>query len=402
MKRPIDELSKASKKARMATATGLIRSETAALRAMKQAIRVEANRLTVRLASMNPDDVARLRMELHRQSKELQSTILASLNSSNRHTIKVASGSVQATANGISDELVAYGVPVAASVFDLVPYSPTETVGLAVAADALAVSWFHIGNSKLQDGVPPHKLAQETTDAWITRVDRTVVTETARSFNEALDDGSQQLAAKVLPGTPAHALLFKRWDALLDRRTCHICSNLDNEIVPLDAPSFRGGNRPGEVHPMCRCISIPCAHQYDLNVAKMVSREVFGPGVGRAAENSRRENWEDSGGHLPGHRKADPSHLTAEENRRWLKLYKKALHDEEYRARLLHEEVRRHETSQKLGTEVASPKAPRVSPKNDMARDRRSPRELYEQHLGRQIGEAHGHIIYGEISKGRR
>ena len=402
MKRPSEELSRASKKIRLAAATALLKSETNALRAVKRVIAEEVERIVARLASLTMDDESQIRVELHRQSKQLENALVASLNGANTATIKAASATAQATARTLGDELLAYGVPVAASSFGVLPFTPVETVGLTVAAQSLAAAWFQIGNAKIQEGVPPHRLAQQTTDSWLSRVDRTVVTETSRAFNEVLYDESEQLRAKILPGTPAHALLFKRWDALLDRRTCHICSNLDNEIVPLDAPSFRGGNRPGEVHPMCRCISIPCAHQYDLNVAKMVSREVFGPGVGRAAENSRRENWEDSGGHLPGHRKADPSHLTAEENRRWLKLYKKALHDEEYRARLIHHEVRRHETSQKLGTEVASPKAPRVSPKNDMARDRRSPRELYEQHLGRQIGEAHGHIIYGEISKGRR
>lgn len=400
MKRPAEELSKASKKIRLTAATALLRSETSALRAVKKAIADEVNRIVVRMASLDSVDEAQLRTELFRQSKQLESTLVASLNAANTVTVKDASVAAQTTARTLGDELVAYGVPVAASSFGIVPFTPSETVGLTVAAQSLATAWFHVGTGKIQEGVPPHRLAQQTTASWLSRVDRTVITETSRAFNEVLDNEAEQLSAKILPGTPAHAVLFKRWDALLDRRTCHICSNLDNDIVPLDADAFRHGFKPGLVHPRCRCIAIPCAHQYDLNVAKIVSREVFGPGVGRATDG-RGNNWEDSG-HMPGHRRADPSHLTPEENKRWLKLYTKALRDEEYRARILHEEVRRHETSGKLGQEVASPKAPRVSPKNDMARDRRSPRELYEQRLGREIGAEHGHIIYGEIAKGRR
>ena len=77
-------------------------------------------------------------------------------------------------------------------------------------------------------------------------------------------------------------LLYKRWEGVLDRAICVTCANHDNEVVEADKP-FRYGDVPGEVHPNCRCQEVVAINQYDLDLAHAVTREVAGPGIGRAA-----------------------------------------------------------------------------------------------------------------------
>ncbi len=47
-------------------------------------------------------------------------------------------------------------------------------------------------------------------------------------------------------------VLFKEWNADLDRRTCPICEGAHGTIRPVGV-SFPEGE-PGAVHPRCRCM----------------------------------------------------------------------------------------------------------------------------------------------------
>ena len=402
MKRPSEELSKASQRARTLIATALLRSEADSLRLVKLVIKEQTERFAGRLAALHTDEPSRIRAELLKSSKELEKELADALLASRNVAVQSSDRVTRQHMARIAGELDAHWVPYTPGAFEIPPPVARDNFGTLLASASLANAWLKLADVRLRQGTPVSRLAQDTARALNPAIDRTVVTENARVFNDTLQESAKYLTTRLEPYSPARQLLFKRWDALLDRRTCATCSNMDNEVVPMSALSYRGSLVPGYVHPNCRCISIPCLHQYDLNVAKIVSRDVFGPGVGRAAPgDTRRHNWEDSG-FLPGHRMADPSALSEAQLKAWTRKYDKAMRDEDFRRTLLREEVRRHETTQKLGVELPSPKARRIAGENNMARDRRSTRELYEQHLGREIGKPSAHIVRGKIVPGPR
>lgn len=74
------------------------------------------------------------------------------------------------------------------------------------------------------------------------RLKRIVTTETARSFSDPLLEAADQFK------------LVRRWNAVLDSKTCKFCSSMDgDETLPGEA--FKGDVEPGYVHINCRCIS---------------------------------------------------------------------------------------------------------------------------------------------------
>lgn len=402
MRRPSEELSKASERARTLIAAALLRSEADGLRLVKRVIQEQTERFAGRLAALQTNEPSRLRAELLKSSKELEKELTGALLAARDVATQASDKVTRQHMTRIAGELDAHWVPYTPGAFELPPTVARDNFSTLLASGSLANAWLKLADVRLRQGTPVNRLAQDTARALNPSVDRTVVTENSRVFNDTLQESAKYVTARLEPYSPARQLLFKRWDALLDRRTCATCSNLDNEVVPASAATFRGGLVPGYVHPRCRCISIPCLHQYDLDVAKVVSRDVFGPGVGRAAVgDTRRHNWEDSG-LLPGHRIADSSQLSEVQLKAWTRKYNKALHDEEFRRTLVREEVRRHETTQQLGIELPSPKARRIAGENNMARDRSSPREVFERHLGREIGKPSGHILRGKIVSGPR
>lgn len=218
---------------------------------------------------------------------------------------------------------------------------------------------------------------------------RTAATETAFAYAE---EHARQMAEAVeqAGGTPLQPLLFKRWEGALDRKICRVCANHDNEVVEASQP-FRGGHVPGEVHPHCRCQSMAALTSTDLNLAHAVTREVAGPGLGRAAiggPSSRKafEEWD----------KWPP-----EARQTWFRLMGQAKKDEDVRARLLTPEIRRHLETVKAGVDRHAPVVPRLRKINPMREgrrtDSRSPRAIHEEYLGRAIGAPAARFEYGEI-----
>lgn len=81
----------------------------------------------------------------------------------------------------------------------------------------------------------------ELAQALRPQLERIAATESANGFNFGRTEAAKQSGVQ----------LWRRWDAVLDKRTCPVCSAAHGEIVrPGDA--FRYGT-PGQVHPLCRC-----------------------------------------------------------------------------------------------------------------------------------------------------
>ena len=231
--------------------------------------------------------------------------------------------------------------------------------------------------------------ARSSTSRILSSLGRTAATETAFAYAE--EHGRQMnAAAEQAKAAPLARLLYKRWEGALDRKICRVCANHDNEIVPATEP-FRGGDVPGQVHPHCRCQAVVALTSTDLNTAHAVTREVAGPGLGRSAMGykSARGAFDDWDNWTPEMRKA------------WTKSYQRALVDEDYRARLITPEIRRHLETVKAGVDRHAPVVPRlrkINPMRDGLRtDSRSPRAIHEEYLGRAIGAPAARFQYGEL-----
>jgi len=216
---------------------------------------------------------------------------------------------------------------------------------------------------------------------------RTGVTETAHAYSEEHERQVDEARAKPLP---LRELLYKRWEGVLDRKICRICANHDNEVVRANDP-FRFGDIPGQVHPNCRCQAVAALKSTDLNLAHAVTREVAGPGLGRAAvggasSSGAFEDWD-----------AWPE----EAKKTWFRLLDKARTDPEYRARLLTPEIRRHLESIKAKADRHAPIVPRLRRVNPMRAslrtDARTPRAIHEEYLGRAIGAQSARFEFGEL-----
>lgn len=83
-------------------------------------------------------------------------------------------------------------------------------------------------------------VSASATDAKLRQV---AATETSASFGAAREAAGARLAS-------VH-LLYRVWDATLDRRTCPRCEHANGVAVQLGTP-FPDGT-PGAVHPWCRC-----------------------------------------------------------------------------------------------------------------------------------------------------
>lgn len=88
------------------------------------------------------------------------------------------------------------------------------------------------------------------------RLGRLASTETSQAYNDehAAEWADFVDTAKTDPRNLIWlGLLFRRWDAILDRKTCPICARLDGEVA-IVGQGFSSGYEPGSVHPHCRCI----------------------------------------------------------------------------------------------------------------------------------------------------
>jgi Phage Mu protein F like protein len=89
------------------------------------------------------------------------------------------------------------------------------------------------------------------TDAADFRIRRIAGTEIPRAYNDQHRKDAEEIA-EIHPDVMRE--FARKWDAMLDRRTCQTCRSLDGETAPI-GESFRGGYEPGEVHALCRCMS---------------------------------------------------------------------------------------------------------------------------------------------------
>jgi len=99
------------------------------------------------------------------------------------------------------------------------------------------------------------------------RIETIGITETAEAFN----DEREQIIKTVQPKEERTGgfVVFRIWDATLDKLTCPVCERAHHTVVP-QFMSFPDG-RPGGVHPRCRCyeslILLPFWFDYENEAA---------------------------------------------------------------------------------------------------------------------------------------
>lgn len=126
-----------------------------------------------------------------------------------------------------------------------------ESYGSAWAAAMLVVILRWERQDKASRGSLPGQ-ARVVLEQIDFRIRRIAATETARAFNNEHDEGVGYVAAQH-KGSRWIAGLFKRWDAMFDRRVCATCRGHDGELA-LVGTSFTHDDRPAEVHAICRCL----------------------------------------------------------------------------------------------------------------------------------------------------
>jgi hypothetical protein len=137
----------------------------------------------------------------------------------------------------------------------LAPRTDTDSAYAAAAAAAYASAWagaaLYLVTEALRTDKSPTQAVVQATDLKESNLERIVVTETARAYNDQHKEDAEELADA---DPEAMAILVRRWDAMLDARVCDDCASHDGETAPI-GESFAGGDEPGYLHPNCRCES---------------------------------------------------------------------------------------------------------------------------------------------------
>jgi len=144
---------------------------------------------------------------------------------------------------------VAPGPTVASTVDDA-----AETARIAAAVAAVVARWRGRFGERVAEGLPERKAARAATREEATRSTTILAaTETAEAFSGELVAQRAEVVAAVEEHGRAGATLalvpFDVWDAVLDRRTCRACEELDGDV----RPSAIGFDEPPPLHPHCRC-----------------------------------------------------------------------------------------------------------------------------------------------------
>lgn len=176
------------------------------------------------------------------------------------------------------------------------PSDAAEDAGLADAAAAsygaawsAAVTRAVLAWADDPRGMPPIKAASDSQDYRLARI---AATEVSQAYNDEHEEAGRTLRR---PGA------VRRWEAMLDRRVCKVCREMDGKTTPLGG-SFAGGREPGFVHPVCRCIAVIDgveAAQAD-NTARPASSKIVGENRGAVFVRGPGSGYQGGGGTFGG------------------------------------------------------------------------------------------------------
>lgn len=185
-----------------------------------------------------------------RNPREIESGVLRAVIAGRASTRIIASQSAIA-------QIRAAGVPVPTIV---APGAAEEIARASAAARGAAETWAGHAADAAAEGATASEATAAARERSLWKVRQISVTETAESYSLEVD----RIAGEV---NRVHRVLWKIWDAVLDRRTCPVCGSAHGAAVPADQRFPQG--EPGAVHPFCRCQTV-------LVTREQVDREVAG------------------------------------------------------------------------------------------------------------------------------
>lgn len=185
-----------------------------------------------------------------RNPREIESGVLRAVIAGRASTRIIASQSAIA-------QIRAAGVPVPTIV---APGAAEEIARASAAARGAAETWAGHAADAAAEGATASEATAAARERSLWKVRQISVTETAESYSLEVD----RIAGEV---NRVHRVLWKIWDAVLDRRTCPVCGGAHGTAVPADQRFPQG--EPGAVHPFCRCQTV-------LVTREQVDREVAG------------------------------------------------------------------------------------------------------------------------------
>lgn len=122
-----------------------------------------------------------------------------------------------------------------------------DGVRAASTAESFSRRWQNLAVNGVSEEEGPLG-ARGAAEALHSHVEMVAATEAADAFNDERDRALRLVNERVRD--PA-LLLFKVWDAALDRRTCRVCMSMNGTVRPL----FVSFPEPMPAHPRCRCVT---------------------------------------------------------------------------------------------------------------------------------------------------
>ncbi len=198
----------------------------------------------LRVLEVEQDALEEMRAEVHRIAMGIAALI--GLSGKDKQTavaaIRAGARDIQAEITRIIISVRQGATGLATDIYEIqIRVVPLEDeIRAEAAGKSYAAAWALAALALLVQGHLDLLRANKLTDS---RLQRIAATEAYSAYATAVMAMEPQPDAMV------------RWDAILDRRTCKRCKAHDGETVPLGS-EFSGGDVPGLVHPICRCVPI--------------------------------------------------------------------------------------------------------------------------------------------------
>lgn len=180
-----------------------------------------------------------------------------------RTRVRIAAARLSARVSGAKRAHVEIGTAMAAAGLGALlldghhPHAPDDRSLAEATADSFASAWksglVYAVTQAIRKGESPTRAVDLAAERLDGRARRIAATEVPQAYNDAHRREAERSGAALNDTATSVALIVRRWDAILDVRTCPECRSHDGEVTPLGR-AFDGGDEPGTIHPWCRCI----------------------------------------------------------------------------------------------------------------------------------------------------
>jgi len=244
------------KKMHVRSARALLRTEGHTLAAMRETLRTVVDRVVAHMSMGRTMERVQAMAAIQQASVMLAVGFEDDLRMGRERARREAIAQLLRELELVDRQLLRAGVPSNGLMrVEAIPPSehPEDALRAHLAARSLGSAWAAAALAKTMQGTNSDtpEAVQQAADASDWRLKRTATTEIATAFSDEQDEGVGWVSEQRQAG-PWVGALFRLWNGLLDRRICSTCLGHDGEIVVV-GQSFDSDDKPGLVHPCCRC-----------------------------------------------------------------------------------------------------------------------------------------------------